>query len=53
MGAFVSSVMLHITETKAGKEVAGILLCYLGRKFFPETRQQNSPQMSLARTAYS
>lgn len=53
MGALVSSVMPHITVTKAGKEVAGLLLCYLGRKSFPETLQQNSPQISLARTVYS
>lgn len=53
MGALVSGVMPHITVTKAGKEVAGILLCYLGRKSFPKTLQQNSPQISQARTAYS
>lgn len=55
MTTLVSSIMSHMTVTKAGKEVASkngpcVLLSYLGRKSYPETLQQNSPQISLVRT---
>lgn len=55
MTTLVSSIMPHMTVTKAGKEVASkngpcVLLSYLGRKSYPETLQQNSPQISLVRT---
>lgn len=56
MAALVSSLIPHLIVTKTGKEMAGknesscVLSLIWEKRSFPGTPQQNSPQMSLART---